>query len=1059
MLRRYITLRRVFPLVAIVITALGRLGTAQTDTAKIFGFVVDHSGRYMANVTIELVDLDRGVRRRVKTNAAGFYVFSDVKPAAYRMQVSVIGFQTVSLPKLTVVVQDNISQTFMLSRGNPSNTTIQARGAPLNITGAVSTVVDTDLVANLPLNGRSFQTLFQLIPGVVIAPTTFASQGQFAVNGQRTDTNAFIVDGVSANFAIAAGVNPGQSAGGWLPALTAFGGTNGLVSTDAVQEFAVLTSSYSAEFGRVPGAQISIVTRSGTNGLGGNLFEYFRNDAMDANDWFANNKGLKRAALRQNDFGGVLGGPIKRDKTFFFASFEALQLRQPTSSSTAVPSLMARNSALAPVKPFLNAYPLPNGPDEGNGLAQATYGFSNPSSLEALSLRVDHHFHESLSTFVRVAYSISDGRQRAASSDAASAVTDTHFGLKTLTGGITYSFSPRLLNDFRFNWSQSSAGSKEALDSFGGAIPLGQQLVFPPGFNAETSLFQFVPAVTQEAPELELGRNVRNTQAQINLVDDLSYQAQSHLIKLGVDLRKVSPDVTPAAYEQQSLFPDIPSAQINTGLIAEIAASVPVRANFKNYSLFAEDTWTPSSRFTATLGIRWDYAPSPSVRGANGLQPFALTGFANLGQLSLAPPGTPLYHTSKNGLAPRIGFAYEVRHSAGSQSVLKAGAGIFYDLSNGPLGNTLSAFSFPFAARAFVSGASLPLSPGIASPPSITTNPPFSAIDAFPSSLGTPYSYIWNLSFHQAIGTAQTASVSYVGNVGHGLLWSEAYAGGEAGVPTSFTQILLTNNSGYSNFGSLQVKFDRRAGRAHVIASYSLSHSLDNVSTDVDFNGIPGRFVDPHKDYGPSDFDIRHSGVVGMDYSLPQVVMRPKVLKSLVSGWSIDPIVVCRSSPPANPEISRDIGFGLYDFRPDLTPSVPLYMANPGLPGGRMINTTALSVPETPRQGTLGRNFFRGFPLFQTDLAVRRSFRITESTHLETRVEAFNIFNHPNFASPSAQLGMIDAGGKFIPQAGFGISPAMLSGGLQGGSFGSGFSPLYQIGGSRSIQLAGKVEF
>ncbi|HEY6249446.1 MAG TPA: carboxypeptidase regulatory-like domain-containing protein, partial [Candidatus Angelobacter sp.] len=493
------------------------------DTASVTGRVAGPLGKGVQGAWIELVDTDRNTRLKTLTNDAGLYIFPSVRPGHYRMQVSALGYKTVELKSLSIYTRADIQQNFALVRGVPEDSVILASsGTPIQTNGAVSTVVEQQLVNELPLNGRSFQTLFQLVPGVTITPTTFASQGQISVNGQRTDTNDFVVDGVSANFAVAAGVNPGQSAGGWLPALTVFGGTNSLVSTEAVQEFAVLTSSYSAEFGRVPGAQISIVTRSGTNTVRGSLFEYLRNDAFDANDWFANNKGLKRAALRQNDFGGVLGGPIIKNKTFFFASLEALQLRQPTSSSTAVPSLMARNSAPAPVKPFLNAYPLPNGPAEGNGLAQATYGFSNPSSLEALSFRVDHHFRESLDTFVRFAYSTSDSQQRAAGSDASSTVTDTRFGLKTLTGGIAYSISQGILNDFRFNWSRSSADSKEELDSFGGAIPLGQQLVFPPGFNAQTSLFQFSPAFVQQVPELELGQKVENSQTQVNLVDDVS---------------------------------------------------------------------------------------------------------------------------------------------------------------------------------------------------------------------------------------------------------------------------------------------------------------------------------------------------------------------------------------------------------------------------------------------------------------------------------------------------------------------------------------------------------
>jgi len=278
-------------------------------------------------------------------------------------------------------------------------------------------------------------------------------------------------------------------------------------------------------------------------------------------------------------------------------------------------------------------------------------------------------------------------------------------------------------------------------------------------------------------------------------------------------------------------------------------------------------------------------------------------------------------------------------------------------------------------------------------------------------------------------------------------------------VPAWFTEILRTDNSGYSKYNSMQVKFERRAAWAHVTASYTLSHSLDNVSTDAVFNGIPARFVDPRTDYGSSDFDIRQTATVGMHFDLPQIIKMDDLLRSLIWGWSVDPIVMMRSAPPVNPVISRDIGFGTYDFRPDLIPSAPLYLMDPRLPGKRGINVGALAVPVTPRQGNLGRNSLRGSPLFQADLALRRTFRLKRRVHLQAGVEAFNLFNHPNFAPPLAQMGVVDPTGNFIPQPGFGIPQTTLAQGLQGGLFGTGFSPLYQIGASRSLQIALKVQF
>jgi hypothetical protein len=1034
--------------------------TAQMDTATLAGRVADSSGAVIVKARVELVDIERNTKSRVQTNNTGLYIFPDIRPGHYRMEVSAPGYKTVALATLTIYVQDDIQQNFRLAVGSPlESVIIEANGTPVETTGAVGTVVEQTLVRELPLNGRSFQTLFQLTPGVVITPTNFASQGQFSVNGQRTNTNYFIVDGASANFAIAAGVNPGQSAGGSLPAVSAFGGTNSLVSTDDVQEFAVLTSSYSAEFGRMPGAQVSIVTRSGTNEFHGHIFEYLRNDAFDANDWFANRDNLKRAALRQNDYGGVFGGPIFKDRTFFFASYEGLRLRQPTSIESDVPSLAARNSAPASMKPFFNAYPLPNGADEGNGLARATYAFSNPSSLDAISLRIDQHGGEFLSMFAHYDHSTSDRNQRGAAINSLSTVTDTRFALQTLTAGLTCRISSKSINDLRFNWSRFSASSHDQLDSFGNAVPLPPELVFPPPFDQENSLFQFLPAAGPQHLRLSFGRNINNTQNQTNIVDNASYQIQTHLLKTGFDVRSLSPEIVPAEYTQASFFADIKSALTGTSLFSAIAATVAVRSNFGNLSAYVQDGWKLQARLNVTYGLRWDYNPAPSGRGANGLQPFAIENVNSLPALSLARPGTPIYHAPSNNFAPRLGFAYEIRRSSGTESVIRVGAGMFYDLGNGPAGNAFAGTSFPFSAQKLLVAAPFPLSSGDGSPPLIATAPPFRTIVAFPSLLKLPYTWQWNIALQQTLGNEQTLTVSYVGASGHSLLRTEEYVGGMAGVPEAFTQLLFTNNAGYSNYNSLQLRFQRRARRGvNIIASYTFSHSLDNVSTDAVFGGIPRRFLNPRVDYGSSDFDIRHTATMGLDYT-SAIASTSHVLRGLLSNWSVDAIEMNRSSPPIDALVSRDIGFGTYEFRPDLIEGTPKYLYGGAAPGGRRLNPSALSVPTAQRQGDLERNFFRGFPLFQTDLAIRRLFRMTQRTSIQVRSEVFNLFNHPNFSPQVGQLGRVDTSGKFLRQTGFGISPAVLGQGLQSGTFGAGFSPLYQIGAARSLQFALKVEF
>lgn len=1033
---------------------------AQMDTAILVGRVADPSGAAIWRAQVELIDVERNTKTRARTNATGLYIFPNTKPGHYRVNVSASGYKTVVLTSLTIYVQDDIQQNFSMAAGSPlESVTLATNGTPVETTGTVGTVVDQTLVKELPLNGRSFQTLFQLTPGIVITPASFSSQGQFSVNGQRTNTNYIIVDGVSANVAIAAGVNPGQSAGGSLPAVTAFGGTNSLVSTDDVQEFAVLTSSYSPEFGRMPGAQVSVVTRSGTNEFHGDIFDYVRNDAFDANDWFANRDRLKRAALRQNDYGIVFGGPLLKDNTFLFASYEGLRLRQPTSRDTDVPSVATRNSVLASMKPFFNAYPLPNGPEEGNGLAHATYAFSDPSSLDTVGLRIDQHVGEALGLFARYDYSTSNRNQRGTAVNSLSTVSHTGFILQTFTAGLTYRVSPTIMNDLRLNWSFSSALGNDELDSFAGAIPLTSQFVFPSGFSEQNGLFQFLPALGPQNLRLSFGKNIQNSLRQVALTENMSVQIGPHLMKAGVDVRMLSPKIAPAEYTQASFFADIRSAAIGTSLLSTVAGSAAVRSTFNNVSVYLQDRWKLYSRLNVTYGMRWDYNPTPTGRGANGLQPFSLTNTNNLSALSLGPPGAPIYHSTLNNFAPRFGFAYEIVSRAERKLVLRTGLGMFYDLGNGPAGNAFDGTNFPFSAQKVLTGAAFPLGPVQSAVPTATTSPPFSPVVAFSSRLKLPYTWQWNVTLQQMLGSEQALTIGYVGAAGHSLLQTGQYVGGVAGVPQAFTQILLTDNAGYSRYDSLQVRLERRARTdLHFIASYTYSHSLDNISTDVTFNSIPSRFLDRRANYGPSDFDVRQTATLGADYSL-HVPTKSCFSRIVLSNWSFDPIVILRSAPPVDVVLLRSVGSGQYLFRPDLVPGVDRYVYEPTVPGGRRFNVLAFAVPATERQGDLGRNSFRGFSLAQADFSIRRKFAIKHLMNVQLRIEAFNLFNHSNFSAPVGQLGSIDSGNVFSPQTGFGISPSTAGKGLASGSFNAGFSSLYQIGGARSLQLALKFEF
>src|ERR1700739_3594992 len=314
---------------------------AQSPNGNINGLVSDSTNAAVTDAEVVAVNDVTGIQYTTKSNSEGIYLLPNLPPGPYRLQVSKIGFKTLIKPDVVLNVQDSLSINFTLLVGAFHEIVTVQGGAPLVNTenATVSTVIDRQFAENLPMNGRSFQSLIDLAPGVVLTSSTDTDSGQFSVNGQRANANYWTVDGVSANVGSTTLLGGNGAAAGGVGTSSVFGGTNSLVSVDALQEFRIQTSTYAPEFGRTPGGQISIVTRSGTNLFHGTLFDYFRNDALDANDWFANANGLPKPQERQNDFGGTLSGPIAKERTFFFFSYEGLRLRLPQVAETIVPSI------------------------------------------------------------------------------------------------------------------------------------------------------------------------------------------------------------------------------------------------------------------------------------------------------------------------------------------------------------------------------------------------------------------------------------------------------------------------------------------------------------------------------------------------------------------------------------------------------------------------------------------------------------------------------------------------------------------------------------------------
>jgi len=1036
---------------------------AQTESATVLGRVTDPTGAVVNGVEVEIRNIDTNVATTSATNAEGLYSIHALPPGRYVIAVHKQGFKTVSVTGLSLNVQDNLVRNFILQVGAVSESiTVNAESAKINTTDAtVSTVIDRNFAENLPMNGRSFQTLVQLTPGVTTVPTNVLDEGQFSVNGQRAASNYWTVDGVSANVGIGAvgsGAPSPNALAGTLGSFSALGGTNSLVSVDAMQEFRIQTSTYAPEFGRVPGGQISIATRSGTNQFHGTLFDYLRNDALDANNWFNTSvtPALPKAKERQNDFGGTIGGPIFKNRTFFFFSYEGLRLRLPQTVISTVPDLAARQAAVPAMQPYLNAYPLPNGKDDpASGVAQFNSSFSSSASLDASSLRLDHRVSDKLSLFARYNYSPSSIVQRGGGNGLApSVVTPVEITTQTATAGAIWNVSASIINDLRLNYSRTNAKSTNFLDDFGGAVPLSG-LPFPSAFTSQNGRLLFDVVALQQGI-LEDGANAQNVQRQINLVDSISLQKNSHALKFGVDYRRLTPAQDPAQYQETIFFIPMAAAETGNNLLGSIQSSAPAFLLFRNLGVFAQDTWRATPGLTLTYGLRWDVDFAPSTLQGPSLT--AVTGFNlnDFSQLSIAPPGTPPFATPYANFAPRIGAAYQLRSNADWQTVIRGGFGLFYDLASTQTA-MLAGTSPPFGTfKTFAAGLSFPMSPSDSAPPVIPPTGTLSQVLAVNPNLKLPYTWQWNASLEQALGKDQVLTVSYLGAAGRNLLQS-TFVQAPPTNPAIATGTFL-DNSATSDYDALQVQFQRRLSRGlQGLASYTWAHSIDDASaaspTLASNRNVPGS----NSNRGSSDFDIRHAFSAGTTYEVPAPVQHPW-LRPILRGWSLQNTIQVHSAPPVDISDNLFSSFsGVFtNVRPDLVPGQPLYLFGSQFPGGKALNPAAFTDPpgaarQALRQGDVPRNFLRGFGATQWDAAVHRDFPMGESIKLQFRAEMFNILNHPNFGQPNG----------LFHGATFGLSTQTLNQSLAGsGTLGAGgFSPQYQLGGPRSIQFALKLMF
>jgi outer membrane receptor protein involved in Fe transport len=1071
---------------------------AQSTTATVSGTVADESGAVVPDVKIVLLNVATSAKREVTTNNEGYFSIALLPPGRYSLRATREQFAHVEIPNINLNTNDERAFRIKLKVGSVNESvSVDASTVSVETSTAVSTVVDNNFVNQLPLKGRSFQSLLLMTPGVINA--TGQEAGQISVNGLRTDANYWTVDGVAANVGVgiaSAGNNVNQTFTGSVPGFNAFGGTNGLISVEALQEFKVQTSTYSAEFGRQPGGQVQLTTRSGSNQFHGVLYDYFRNDILEANDWFSNRRGDPKPKTRLNDFGGTFSGPIFKNRTFFFFSYEGMRYRHPSGmTDTYVPSDRLRNdSRINPtIRALLNAFPVssapenmmpdPNNPDNliPDGTSNYTFWQSSPMNMDSYSIRLDQIINSKWTAFGRYSYAPSNQQIWSLSQ-----LQSTAINMRTITLGLTGVLSPRITNQITLNYSSSGGDGDTVIEPVNGAVVPSTADLFGgtvPAGNTRFASWYFL-GWPGNSFGLAAGDQTQNKNRSFNLTDNFSWSKGTHSLKVGVDFRYLAPRLAPmdyslnvSAYSQESLYN-------NTMDYVSVYAYNQATIISKNLSLFAQDSWKVSPRLSLDLGVRWELNPPP--HGLSSTDLIFVKGWQNPATMTIAPEGTQGYTTDYRAFAPRFGGSYELLRRTGWETILRGGFGMFYDLGSATAG--YGANGFRSGNPSF--GVPFPFSDSVIAPPAPRTypTPPYDQYASGQALVGmldgwkTPATYQWNFGIQQSLGNTQVLTLNYVGNAARGLPRSYAMTSGTNGYGNpnfpDWASILITRNDpGYgdtSDYNALQVQFQRRMTRGlQILSNYTWAHAIDTASQDTNIFDYVFPSLKPAMTRGSSDNDRRHVLNIATTYQVPRLSPTNGVLgflnKVFAKGWSLDGIFTAQSGAPLNVTFMRDTapfdpnGVSL---RADLVPGAPIWISDSSAPGGKRLNMAAFALPvngmgpaELLTQGNLARNSITAPGSWQVDTSIGRDFRLSERFKLQYRAELFNALNHANFGGYDTGLGFYSPQWGNYPEnpSRFGRATTMLGTGGQGGSL--GMIPLFSNGGPRSVQMALKLVF
>lgn len=1017
-----------FPAVVLVL-AISIL--AQSNTGTITGQVQDANGSVVANATVTLTNVGTNETRTVQTNDEGFYNAPSLSTGIYKITANANGFQETTVSDVRLAVGEKARIDVNLSVGGVGGTvTVVADQTIANTeTATVGDTINEARIANAPINGRDFTGLLATVPGSVQSTNQF----QTSINGIPSTFGgaSVLVDGIDAGRV---------DLNGTSNVLGRIESRVNRVSMDSIQEIQVVESNYSAQYGQALSAVINPITKSGTNEFHGGAFNYFRNEALDANDFFNNAGGFPRSKFRLNQFGGNLSGPIVKNKLFFFTNYEGVQQTRGQLFTALTPTARFRTAAPAAVRPLLATLPLPSRPFFRTGSAAADpnvgiYQIQKDGTLTENTGSIKVDWNQTDKSLFSARYNLNDSKTVTPYGVGTDQTADGTLRVQLFKLSHNYIFSGSTVNEFAFGINRN------VTNPTAGPSPFPRiSFLFGDQATANIGPAQF---------------NQYRTGTVYQFLDSLSFRLGNHSLKVGTDIRLNRREAEAKTQETISYLglTDPSSLDLLNNLafiIARDGSPLLSYAN-ENFSFFVQDDWKAHPRLSLNLGLRYDVS-TVSREKEGRLQNF------DLRTLRFTPLGQKIHDADTNNFGPRVGFAYDLLGN--QKTVLRGGYGIFYNRElpasfGSPQANSFPAQSvdfFQYLNGAFFGTCNVGPTFGFPIDP---VNYSCAVRNAYviEKDIQTAMAQQWSLNIQQNLGFG-LLDVGYVGNHVTHLLTdgvitprniNRKNSNDTRPISNAFGDIFVVGGYPQSNYHALQVNFKRNFTQGfRYNMNYTWAHAIDDVV------GFFRDYQDPNNaraERASSDQDIRHNFVLDIGYDLSFSRWFDNAPKWIADGWQFNSITQARTGFPVN--VTRTGGtFGGFSLRPNLVPGVDTRCPNFNVPNCQF-NVAAFRDPGAGIFGNLGRNALRGPGFAQVDFSVGKNTRLSEKTSLNLRMDVFNLFNRANFADPSGGLARGDAN-SITPTAFFGQSISTVGNQLGG---------LLGAGGPRQIQLSARFTF